>query len=110
MPTEQELEDYRRREAEAQEVCEKYPDDHDWTEAYNELDVCSKCKCYEGGTTTQCPGKSVPYDLSQAVYQGRVDFRGGKWTNQPSARGMPHAYGAKREPYVELDDVMEYIR
>jgi hypothetical protein len=100
----------QRFHEEAEEVCAKYPDDHTWRSASDELSYCEVCKCYEGGTTTQCPGKPMSYDLSQAVYQGMVDFRGGKWTNQPSARGMPHAYGAKREPYVELDDVEEYIR
>jgi hypothetical protein len=101
--------DNQRFREEVEEVCAKYPDDHDWSGRWNELPYCVKCGAMEGGTPTQCPGKSMGYDLTQAVYTGRVDFRGGKWTNQPSARGMPHVYGAKREPYVELDDVEAYI-
>lgn len=77
--------------------------EHEWKTADNELDYCTKCGCYEGGTTTDCPGYRYSFDLSQAVYKGHIDYRSGKWCNQP-AIGMAHVYGTEREPFEVIDD------
>ena len=76
--------------------------DHDWKTADNELDYCTVCGCYEGGTTTECPGASVSFETGQRVYRGEIDFRNGEWCNQP-AIGMSHVYGTSREPYRKVE-------
>lgn len=43
------------------------------------LFACSVCGAFEGATPTECPGWQMPYDLSDAVYEGLADYRGGRW-------------------------------
>jgi hypothetical protein len=84
-------------------------DGHDWSGVWHELPYCKICGSLEGGTTTECPGKTMSFLVSQVVYHGWIDFRDGKWCNQP-AIGMSHIYGTSREPYEAIDDVEEYAK
>lgn len=47
------------------------------------LSICTVCHLLEGGLTTECSGKGS-WDKSDEVYAGRLDFRGGEWTEKTS--------------------------
>jgi len=66
-----------------------------------QLDGCTKCGGCEGGLPTHCPGAHMSYDLSQRVYHGEIDYRDGRWVNQPTT-AMAHVYGVRREPCIEV--------
>lgn len=51
------------------------------------LALCSVCRLYEGGLTTECPGVPVSADDSDRIYRGEVDFRDGQWV--PGDGQMP---------------------
>lgn len=40
---------------------------------------CIVCGGFEGGLPTECPGSKMTFDLQHAVYEGEIDFMGGKW-------------------------------
>lgn len=49
------------------------------------LFVCSVCGTAEGSLTTDCPGVSVSSDDQDRIYRdGNLDFRDGKWVNEPN--------------------------
>ena len=48
------------------------------------LFMCSRCGSAEGATTTECPGERMTWAQVDAVYAGKLDFRGGKWVNECS--------------------------
>lgn len=57
------------------------------------LSVCKACGLYEGSLTTDCPGESVPYDVSEKVYKEKLDYRENEgWVNKFS----PHKYSCLR--------------
>ena len=66
-----------------------------------ELDHCVLCGGFEGGLTTHCSGVRVSADDSDRVYKGLIDYRDGKWVNQPTIH-MSHAYGTHRVPLEEI--------
>jgi hypothetical protein len=87
--------------AEMIEQHERQHLEHDWKQLDSmELDACTKCGSFEGAATTDCPGERMSHGLSEAVYCGEIDYRGGEWCNQP-AIGMSHVYGTTREPYQQ---------
>jgi len=45
---------------------------------------CSVCGCFEGATTTECPGRKTTSEESDLIYNGKLDYKDGKWINQPS--------------------------
>lgn len=53
---------------------------------------CVKCMGYEGGLPTECPGRILTFDESDAIYQGRLDFREGQWTDVGSSINSPVHY------------------
>lgn len=67
-------------------------DGHQFKTAKNELEYCCVCGGYEGGLPTHCPGKHMDSIQTDAVYQGKLDFRGGEWVGKPTVH-MAHAYG-----------------
>lgn len=40
---------------------------------------CTVCGGFEGGLTTECSGRRMSPETQQHVYEGRLDFVGGKW-------------------------------
>lgn len=46
------------------------------------LAVCTICGLAEGSLTTECPGVASEKEYGDEVYEGRLDFRDGKWTNR----------------------------
>jgi hypothetical protein len=49
------------------------------------LDVCDVCGAYEGGLTTDCPGRQMTWEEIERVYKnGDLDFRNGEWVNEPN--------------------------
>jgi len=48
------------------------------------LFACTRCSSFEGATTTQCPGRNLTETERDDVYAGRLDYRLGHWTAQPS--------------------------
>ena len=48
------------------------------------LFACTVCSSFEGATTTQCPGRKLTAQERDDVYAGRLDYRNGHWTAQPS--------------------------
>lgn len=53
------------------------------------LTACTRCfGLTEGGTmTTQCPGQPTTAEQSNDIEDGKIDYRDGKWVNEPS----PHS-------------------
>jgi hypothetical protein len=43
----------------------------------------TECDSFEGATT-QCPGRRLTGQERDDVYRGRLDYRHGHWTAQPS--------------------------
>lgn len=43
------------------------------------LFLCVVCAGAEGSLPTDCPGVKMPMDVSDAVYEGLVDYRAGAW-------------------------------
>lgn len=50
------------------------------------LQHCTTCGCFEGSLTTDCPGEKVNYDRQQEIYQCKVDFIDGQWTDTRAPR------------------------
>lgn len=46
--------------------------------------ACSVCNSFEGATTSECPGERMSYEVSEAVYDGHLDFVDGEWKWQCS--------------------------
>lgn len=61
---------------------------------------CSRCNSAEGATTSECPGEKMTWAQVDAVYAGKLDFRGGKWVNECS----PHAPAALRRWPISRGD------
>lgn len=57
---------------------------------------CRVCGAYEGGLTTECPGRQTTAAETDAVYHGRIDFRGGAWVDGVTSH-MAHAYPERRD-------------
>jgi len=45
---------------------------------------CSVCGALEGATPTHCPKERMTADQVDAVYAGRLNFRGGVWVEEVS--------------------------
>jgi hypothetical protein len=45
------------------------------------LGSCVACGQSEGGLATECPGAAVTTEQADAIYAGKVDFRGGVWVD-----------------------------
>lgn len=43
------------------------------------LFTCAVCTAWEGGLTTECPGRVTTYDEQEQVYAGKIDFINGQW-------------------------------
>lgn len=41
--------------------------------------MCTTCNGAEGTLPTDCPGVKMTSEQQDAVYAGRLDFRGGAW-------------------------------
>ena len=52
------------------------------------LAICTVCGLVEGSLTTDCSGHLV-LDKVGSIYLGKLDYRDGKWVNEPS----PHSLG-----------------
>ncbi len=48
------------------------------------LYVCTVCKGGEGSLPSECPGRKMTSMEQDAVYDGKLDFRSGRWQNRPS--------------------------
>lgn len=61
------------------------------------LSVCDACGQYEGGLTTHCPGaKGMTPEQSEAIYAGKLNYRGGIWVTECSEHAPAyHAYRQK---------------
>jgi hypothetical protein len=46
------------------------------------LFACSVCGCLEGSTPDECPGVRMTEEQIDAVYGGRLNFRGGEWREE----------------------------
>lgn len=57
------------------------------------LFICSRCHSAEGATTSECPGQQMTMDQSDAVYAGKLDYRGGQWVDACS----PHSPACYRK-------------
>lgn len=57
------------------------------------LFLCAVCNSFEGAMTTECPSRRMTSQESAEVYEGLVDFIGGKWKEQAS----PHSPAGTRE-------------
>lgn len=63
------------------------------------LFVCAACGLSEGALTSECPGEvgdvrfGLWSDRADAVYDGRLDFRGGQWVEETS----PHSPAFRRK-------------
>jgi hypothetical protein len=72
-----------------------FPFDHraEVCEFDRRLTWCSACETLEAGLPTQCPGEPLTGMQSAAVYEGRLDYRRGHWTDVApslySAAGWP---------------------
>lgn len=72
------------------------------------LFACVRCGSFEGATTTECPGEQIIRYKSDAVYEGRLDYVGGKWVwgacsphspqwcNSPGGKAEMQAYLASK--------------
>lgn len=67
--------------------------EHQWVEGCEDkcgacnlccLSICKICGLYEGALTTECPGVHVPEQVSDLIYAGEMDFKGGRWVYTPS--------------------------
>jgi len=55
------------------------------------LFTCATCNCSEGELPTDCPGFRVDYEDRQAIYDGLLNYRDGRWraedvTHAPRSR------------------------
>jgi len=48
------------------------------------LGVCSVCGLTKGSLTTDCPGAGCWTEKSRDIYDGKIDFKDGKWVNDSS--------------------------
>lgn len=51
------------------------------------LTMCRVCGLAEGSLTTECPKYLVSSELTDVIYQGKIDYRFGRWEPEPS----PHS-------------------
>lgn len=56
------------------------------------LSVCLVCGAYEGGLTTECCGEHLNMDDIDDIYQGKKDFRYGKWIEGVINIGMTNDF------------------
>ena len=43
------------------------------------LGICTVCHCIEGSLATECPGFDCWKEYGDRIYQGKIDFRDGRW-------------------------------
>lgn len=48
------------------------------------LALCEVCGCFEGSLPSECPGEKVSEERQTSIYNGKIDFRGGKWVRAVS--------------------------
>ena len=48
------------------------------------LAICKVCGHIEGSLTTECPGEHTYSEKGDLVYQGKLDFKDGKWIETAS--------------------------
>lgn len=47
--------------------------------------ICARCGLGEGCLTTDCPGADRPNEpIADKIYDGKLDYRGGKWVEECS--------------------------
>jgi hypothetical protein len=44
-----------------------------------QLFICKVCGTFEGGLATECPGEKITIEQADDIYQGKIDFIGGRW-------------------------------
>lgn len=83
-------------------VCKIEHEDGGWTCQFcaGGLFACSVCASFEGATTTHCPGYDMDYEQRDDVYEGRRDFRWGRWIDRPSR--MSPAWWARHRYRLNL--------
>jgi hypothetical protein len=76
-------------------------------ERYEGCSACRICGGFEGTLTRECPGRKTTNDEQDAIYAGKIDFRGGAWVNEPSGLVASHHSKepgqnceCKREPHA----------
>lgn len=52
------------------------------------LSVCMVCGAYEGGLTTECCGRTLSMEEIDEVYEGKKDFRYGRWIEGVTTASM----------------------
>ena len=67
------------------------------------LAVCDVCGLFEGAQTTECPCVAVSGEQVQQVYEGKIDFRNGKWVKAVSIHS-PEFIGIDKD---YIDKVLE---
>ena len=48
------------------------------------LSICTTCGLVEGSLTSECPGVQSYSEKADDVYAGKIDFKSGRWVNEPS--------------------------
>lgn len=61
------------------------------------LGYCTICKGMEGSLPSECPEKHMGIHVADAVYEGQLDFKGGRWVLEPSMKVSSHHDLAKKE-------------
>jgi hypothetical protein len=62
------------------------------------LSACTRCGAFEGAWPDQCPGERMSYEQSEAVYQGRLNYRDGAWYEGECCQVMRPTYD--REAFI----------
>lgn len=60
---------------------------HDCYSREDGLRHCKLCGGAEGSLPTHCPGKRMTDEMEQAVFAGKLDFKGGAWVVRSPDRG-----------------------
>ncbi len=50
---------------------------------------CAVCGCLEGSTPDECPGELMTHAQTEAIHQGRLNYREGEWREECCAIMRP---------------------
>ncbi len=65
------------------------------------LALCTVCGLAEGELTTECPGMKTSEDQRRRIYSvGDLDFRDGKWVDEPNPTNQSWDYARKACPHL----------